>query len=107
MASAKQILGLEPPAVVKQEASPNTAADPLLLSSATEYVQAPTRADQSTFATGPTLDLAAPDRSRSERHGAELIDVARRRRHPRVLRRDAVSWIISLALPFLPRLVAL
>ena len=57
MASAKQILGLEPPAVVKQEASPNTAADPLLLSSATEYVQAPTRADQSTFATGPTLDL--------------------------------------------------
>ncbi len=65
MASAKQILGLEPAAVVRQEASPNTGANPLLLSSASEYVQAPTRADQSTFADGPTLERGALELIRS------------------------------------------
>ena len=65
MARAKQILGLEPAPVVRQEASPNTAADPLLLSSATEYVRAPSRADQSTFAAGPTIERGAVELVRS------------------------------------------
>jgi hypothetical protein len=58
MTDVKKLLGVDAPATVKQGPSSNATADPLLWSSASEQAQAPHRADASTAAPGPTLDLA-------------------------------------------------